>query len=155
MTKLGWQEIENVRGRVGCAFKALRALGFIARQNFLCCGGCASSQIASDFGAMPKSKQNKVRGAVFFHRQDRERLDDGGALFIRFGAIDTECKCGQENPHRASTADLSGMSTADVGDAVRIALEAEGLKVEWDGDPDKCIEVVGCAPAPIPMAVGL
>ena len=55
--------------RIGKAFAALRRQGYIARQNYLCCGTCAGAAIATDI----KEKRLKPRGAVFYTKQDRER----------------------------------------------------------------------------------
>ena len=56
------------------AFKALRSAGFIARQNFTCCGSCAGAQLSKDFAAMPPAKAVRVMGAVFFHQIGRAHV---------------------------------------------------------------------------------
>lgn len=84
-----------VRQKIGVAFRALRKSGYIARQNFMCCMGCG-------FAAMPEG----TKKAVFYHRQDADRLSSSGRCYIAWGGD------GQE---------------------IRKAFEAAGLKVEWDG----------------------
>ena len=108
------------------AFKALRSAGFIARQNFTCCSSCAGAQLSKDFGAMPTHKQARVKGAVFFHRQDGESLREGGDMCIRFGTV-------KPGDHRAEDAAIGGVAVE--------YLKAAGLAVDWDGDPARCIVV--------------
>lgn len=54
------------------AFKALRAEGFFARQNFMCCGGCGAA-------AVPAEKQDAY---VFFHSQDNARFEKGDDFYL-------------------------------------------------------------------------
>ena len=108
------------------AFKALRSEGYIARQNFTCCGSCAGAQLSDDFDKMPPAKQARVKGAVFFHRQDGEALRQGGDMCIRFGTV-------KPGDHRDE-------DTA-IGHAAVAVLAAAGLTVEWNGDAARCIIV--------------
>lgn len=114
---------------VGDAFKALRREGMIARQRFMCCGGCASAAIADDFKAMPADRRAKVAGAVYFHKQDADRMDDGGTLFVRFGRVAPD---GVE-PSRGTTEWVGAVAVARLREA--------GLRVVWDGRAESCIEV--------------
>lgn len=54
------------------AFQALRKAGYFARQNFMCCQGCA-------WNAMTDEQAEK---AVFFHRQDAEDLKEEGSCHL-------------------------------------------------------------------------
>lgn len=106
-------------------FRALRKQGFIARQNFMCCGNCAGSQIASDITEMlDKGKdRGKILGCVFYHRQDAERFRQGDDLYLAFGSVDTQ-KYGEV-----------GLPTSYVGNMVCYELAKAGIGFEWDGNP--------------------
>lgn len=114
------------------AFAQLRREGLIARQNFLCCSGCALSQIGADF-AKPR---NAIKaGFVFYHRQDTERLrpkqryvKPSETLHLRFGA--------------RPGAILEDQETVIVGRAIVDALADVGLEAKWNGDPRVTIEVL-------------
>lgn len=54
------------------AFKALRKAGYTAKQNFMCCQGCAWS-------AMSDKEAEK---AVFYHRQDSADLKESGTCYL-------------------------------------------------------------------------
>lgn len=109
-------------------FKALRRAGYIARQNFYCCNGCASGKIANDFGAMPENRRVKVQGAVYYAKQEAARMWDNNSVGLCFGQIE-------------SGAYTTDKSTMEVGqEVVKLAL-AQNLTVVWDGDTDKCIEI--------------
>ena len=109
------------------AFAALRKQGFIARQRFSCCSGCAGSELATYVGEMPAAKRAKVRGVVFYTRQDF--ANKSKFLHIKYGPVDS-AKVGKV-----------GLPTVEVGQAVFEALRAAGLNPEWDGSPDKTIIV--------------
>ena len=118
--------------KLNAAFKALRKAGLVARQNFSCCGGCAGSQIAEEFGAADEAKRAaRMKGGVYFHKQNGEALKNGGDLYVSFGQI--------EYTAADKTKIVSEMKCVDVGKlAVRIFEEA-GLKVEWSGSANFAI----------------
>lgn len=64
------------------AFAALEEEGVIARQNFTCCGTCASAEI---WGEMDDSREWK--GYIYFHQQDTESLAESGGTYIGFGSF--------------------------------------------------------------------
>lgn len=100
-------------------FKELRKAGLVARQNFMCCGGCASAELASVLEAKPAK-----RGYAFFHRQQGERLAKG----------DRRC--------------YIHYSAREGGDDLQVAMDivaAAGrvdLAVKWDGKLSSCVEVL-------------
>lgn len=110
------------KDKVKAAFKALRKIGYIARQNFLCCSGCANAQLANEVEA--KGGDLETAKHVYYHQQCndafRDKRDDltpdlHGVLFIHWQ-----------------------------GDGVEIvrALREQGLDAIWpDGDSGRCIEV--------------
>lgn len=109
------------------AFKKLRALGFVARQNFSCCNGCAGAEIAGDVAALSEGRRAHVAGAVFYTRQDTDCMYDRRGAFrgtwVTYG------------PVTCSKVGTFGLPAAEVGKAVAEALREVGLGVEWDGDP--------------------
>lgn len=143
------------------AFKALRAQGYIARANFMCCSNCAGSKVANDLGekiekAKAAGKEPKLpTGLVFYHQQDNEAVKSffgegrrwdrkGETLYLRFGQIGV-----------SGFGDV-GKETAEVGQDVCAALKAAGVEYEWDGDENSCIEVLirSAFVAPVPVLTG-
>ena len=127
--------------KLNAAFNNLRKQGFIARQNFSCCSSCAGYELASYVKELSPAKQAKVKGAITYTRQDgQDAFEDRSrrwpyhnrgprTLLIGYGPIGVH-----------GVGDF-GLPTAEVGQALKAALEAEGLQVDWDGDPDKRIAV--------------
>lgn len=117
-----------VKEKLRVAFRRLRREGFIARQSFQCCMGCALSELDSVLALSPEK-----RGAVYFHRQDAEafgRRGDHVGLHVRFtGRADDE----------------AGMLAAAA--AAVAAFADAGFSPEWSGDPDQTIW--------LPFAAGL
>ena len=62
------------------AFKALRSLGYFARQDFMCCQSCAWSEV-------PDGKEDKV---VFYHRQDKQGMLKDGECYLGWAGDGTE-----------------------------------------------------------------
>lgn len=115
--------------KVTAAFKAVRKEGLIARQNFKCCGSCAGYDLATQVEKMPEAKRQKVKGAVFYHRQDTQRMMEEECLFLNFGQIDSQ-EVGEV-----------GLPTEEVGKIVTRVFKEAGLNVEWDGDKYSRIKV--------------
>ncbi len=114
--------------RVAAAFAELEASGVVARMSFTCCQNCGAHEIGDEVppGASP-------RGYVFFHRQDAERLGEpDAALYLSYGAF--------SGPDL--TAGLHEAEALAVGNLVTHTLEANGLRVDWDGTLAKRIHVV-------------
>jgi hypothetical protein len=107
-------------------------MGYIAREDFSCCGGCAGYELtllaeeAIDRGRPAGS----IRGAVYYHRQDAERFAAGDDFYIGYGSIDS-----------VKYGDL-GLSTERVGREVVEVLGSHGVGTEWDGDGDTRIKVL-------------
>jgi hypothetical protein len=112
------------KDRISAAFKALRKLGYVARQNFMCCGSCAGAAIAEDVER--KGGNPDTAKSVYYHQQCNDAFRSG-----RYCDGDL-------------TRDLHGVLYLHwQGDAAEIiaALRAQGLKVEHDGSNVRCIEV--------------
>ncbi len=121
------------KDKLNAAFKNLRKQGFIAKQNFQCCNSCAGYEIATQVKEMPEAKRAKVKGVVTYNRQSTERAFHprwgNGHLLITYGPVTVD-EVGE-----------FGLPTVEVGNALKAALEEQGLKVKWDGNPDSCIGV--------------
>ena len=92
-----------VRARLTQAFRALRKSGYVCRQNFMCCMGCANA-------AMPEGTTK----CVFYHRQDADSLRKRGSVYLAW--------------------------TGD-GPEIFRAMEAAGLRVDWNGSDDERMKV--------------
>lgn len=115
------------------AFKILRKSGFIAKQNFQCCNSCAGYAIASHVNDKITKKQEykrKIRGAVFYNRQDTARMKKYGKLYINYGPIGT------------TGHGVVGETYEAIGSAITTVLTACNLKWEWSGNPDERILVI-------------
>ncbi len=67
---------------------------------------------------------SRFTGYCFFHRQDLERVINGGDLYLAFGSVQGDILSGKDDD------DTAGI---DVGRRVRDALERAGFAVRWDG----------------------
>lgn len=103
--------------RLTRAFTALRESGITACENFTCCVTCGQAEIG-DAG------EPDARGYVYFHSQCTDSAAAGHGLVLFYGGFD----------------DCPGTAAA-VGHEVVSALEAVGLRTEWDGDPDRAVVV--------------
>jgi len=111
-----WSDVTDA-DRLERAFAALDERGITARENFSCCRSCG-------LGEIPAAGREDARGFVFFHLQSTEGAAAGGGLSLYYGGFD-----GSEE------------TTTAVGREVAAALEEAGLTVEWDGSPDRAIEL--------------
>ncbi|MFF1627270.1 DUF6891 domain-containing protein [Streptomyces sp. NPDC058272] len=110
-----WEGVTDPE-RLTRAFETLEASGITARENFACCRGCGLAEIGAE--------REGARGFVFFHQQVTEHAADGYGLALHYGGFDE-----------------SAQTTTAVGHEVVTTLTAAGLSTEWDGNPDKAIEV--------------
>ncbi|WP_432824832.1 DUF6891 domain-containing protein [Dactylosporangium sp. CA-092794] len=104
--------------RVTAAFRRLDADGILAREGFTSTISDGRYEIHGLLRHRPEA-----RGYAFYHRQDEGTCAAGGGLLVAYGA-------------RTGDGD-----TAAVGREVAAALAAEGLDVDWDGDPASRIRV--------------
>ena len=102
--------------RLSRAFEALDASGVTARENFACCRGCGLAEIGAE--------REDARGFVFFHQQVTEHAVEGYGLALHYGGFDG-----------------SAETTSAVGHEILAALRGAGLSADWDGDPDRAIDV--------------
>ena len=104
------------------AFKNLRKRKIIARQNFLCCGGCAAAALGDK---LEEEKNADKIGAVYFHRQDNERFTDAGILMLGYGA----------RPGQGEERDKA------IGRILVEELIKAGLTPKWNGSPWQRVEI--------------
>lgn len=107
--------------RLTRAFTALREAGITARENFTCCRNCGQSEIGGE-------GEPGARGFVYFHTQCTDSAATGHGLMLLYGGFDG-----------------SSETTAAIGQEVVAALEAVGLRAEWDRDPSRAITVTPLA----------
>lgn len=94
--------------RLTAAFADLDRSGIVAREHFSCCQNCGTHEIWAE-------ADDETRGYAFFHFQDTESAVDG-ALYLSYGA-------------RADPPE----STVAIGHEIVKALEAHGLRTDWNG----------------------
>ena len=104
--------------RLTRAFEALNARGVTARENFTCCRTCGTAEIGAE-------RAEGDRGFVYFHSQCTESAAAGHGLTLLYGGFDG-----------------SADTTTAVGHEIVAALTAAGLSTQWDGNPDKAVEVI-------------
>lgn len=114
---------EAVSPRVTAAFKKLRKAGLTCLRSYKCCMGCACAALD------PKLRANGNRGAVYFHKQDASAFRKGKNLHLRFGL----------NPEKDG--DEHHDEWVKLGYEIVAAFQAEGLVVDWKGDPDFAVEL--------------
>lgn len=103
--------------KLNAGFDHLRAKdGFVGRQNFMCCQGCAWAEMSEKMKGLKKKGKKLPTGIVFYHKQDAESL--------RFGGVYLAFSCGTKD-------DTAG--TIEAGKKIVAAMQAQGLEVEWSG----------------------
>lgn len=113
-----WRQLSDA-DRLDAAFAELEAGGIVARMAFSCCGSCGAQEI---HGEVPDGVS--ARGYVFFHAQDADGLAEPDPhLYLSYGAFTDDAVADDEYEREAVA----------VGHAIRRALEANGLRVTWDG----------------------
>lgn len=113
-----WPEVTDP-DRLERAFAVLDRRGITARENFACCRSCGTGEIRGE-------GREDARGFVFFHVQGTDGVVAGHRLMLYYGGFDK-----------------SAETTAAVGREVAAVLGEAGLTVEWDGSPDRAIELTG------------
>lgn len=107
--------------RLDDAFAELNRGGIIALHN----AGMTMSDGREDVGREWQARGRAgVKGYCFYHGQDVERAVEGEGLRLAFG-------------------DLQAMAEQKkaVGEEIKACLERHGLKVDWDGNPERRLGV--------------
>lgn len=113
-----WSDVTDP-DRLERAFAALDGRGITAREHFTCCRSCGMGEIRAE-------GRDDARGFVFFHLQGTESAAAGHGLTLYYGGFDE-----------------SAETAVSVGREVAAVLGEAGLTVEWDGSPDRAIELPG------------
>ncbi len=103
------------KDRVTAAFKALRKLGYVARQHLACCSSCGSYELGEIIEA--RGGDLDTAKVVWYHRQDAEAFENG-----------------------MLTRNLMLRWSGDAAEIKRV-LETQGLLAIHNGDDSRCIEV--------------
>ncbi len=115
------------------AFAGLETVGILARQDFTCCGTCASAEIGDE-----RDDSRTWRGYVYFHTQDTDDLVESRSTYLGYGAfLDawlTEQEWDAKSPEGKDRY-YTEVTTRLMDEAQQVA-EAEGLTWEWNGDLD-------------------
>lgn len=122
MERISKTDLATGRGLLKKAFVDLRKQGFLAKQNFMCCGNCACTALGNQI----KEEPGKYIGAAYYHSQDNDRLKEYGETCIGFAPVDNDA------PDWASLL---------VGHAVKNTMLRYGLLVEWEGTSNKKLTV--------------
>jgi hypothetical protein len=132
---------ESEKDKLRAAFVCFRKLGLVARQGFMCCGGCAGAEIASRLGDKltklwntrgpdaAKRQFDKIKGCVFYTRQDADSMRYDGRVWLAYGSVDS------------TEAGEIGLPTVEVGNMIAEVLTTLGMKFEWDGNGDRKIVI--------------
>jgi len=127
MSRISEEQFRAGKALLNKAFADLRKQGIMAKQNYLCCMGCASSSLGEEIRQAHASHPNKYLGGAYYHSQDAEDLRERGFCHIGYGAA----------PDSAN----EELFALTVGQAVKLTMERHGLKVDWDGDVTQRIRV--------------
>jgi hypothetical protein len=100
------------------AFKKLRKAGLIAKQNWCCCQTCGIAAL-----------ENTTKDFVFYHKQDSDVLAQYKECHLTWGIGDVK-NCDKKK------------YTVPLGNKIcEILNSCEGVRAEWDGNPDKRIKL--------------
>ncbi len=115
------QKVKEIKLKIASAFRVVRKKGILARSNFMCCSGCAGSELS----IMAHKKSGSI-GYVFYHSQDNERLLKSGKVHIGFSS--------------------SGhVPTLRIAERLIVALQDAGLSTSWNHMESSKVEVTGVA----------
>lgn len=124
---------EEAKGKLTRAFALLRKEGFVARQRFSCCRGCAGCALATEQQEKQAAGEKLPKSYVYYTKQEGFISTYGGEhatkLYLSFGDFTSE---GQGEP-----TDTSGYTIVK-------ALKEAGLEFQWNGNPESCIVVDPC-----------
>ncbi|MEU7591000.1 hypothetical protein AB0A95_32490 [Micromonospora sp. NPDC049230] len=136
----GWGE---VRSNLTRAFAELNELGWLARENFSCCGTCASAEIHDE-----RDDSRHWHGYVWYHQQDTESLiaSGDGSVYLGYGAypsVDFDevayADLSEAEQQAHYQADLERL----LDDVVFPVLRRHGMRVEWNRQQFRRVLVTG------------
>lgn len=125
-----WQELPKTP--LTQAFEALAERGIVARENFTCCGTCASAEIGGE-----RDDSRQWRGYIYYHQQDTDRLIDDRSTYIGYGAF-VDAYMSEAEWTALSDSERDAQYQVIVGklmhEEVIPVLEQHGAVVTWNGD---------------------
>jgi hypothetical protein len=105
------------------AFKGLLDQGILAKPNHMCCMSCATASLGGELDQKPE-----LVGIAYYHEQDDEGVRE-------------QCERGDTGSLYVGYSSREDGDMVAIGNAVKAALEAKGLTVEWNGDPGQRLVV--------------
>lgn len=132
-----------VRGNLTAAFAELTDRGVLARENFACCGTCASAEIHDE-----RDDSRHWRGYLWYHQQDTDSLIDSpdGAVYLGYGvyppadfdeaAYDALTEAEQEARYQRDLEQL-------MDDVVFPVLHEHGMRTTWNRKQSTRVLVTG------------
>ncbi|WP_229070943.1 hypothetical protein [Actinoplanes sp. DH11] len=133
----------TVRSNLTAAFDELNAAGVLARENFSCCGTCASAEIHDE-----RDDSRHWRGYVWYHRQDTESLisSEGGSVYLGYGVYppagfdeDAYAALPEAEQQASYQKDLELL----LDETVFPALRRHGMNIQWNRRQTTRILVTG------------
>ena len=113
------------------AFALLRKEGLIAKQNFSCCGSCASYEIGEQARKRAKKFGKYPKGCVFYNRQSTQGMYETGTVYLSYSGFET----------RNGKLRKECLSDTEIGELIVDKMSEVGLATDWNGDPAKCVMV--------------
>jgi hypothetical protein len=141
----------TVRGNLTRAFAELNELGVVARENFSCCGTCASAEIHDE-----RDDSRHWQGYLWYHQQDTESLlaSEDGQVYLGYGVYPT-ADFDEAAYSALPEAEQQARYQADLErllDEVAFpVLRRHGMRVEWNRKQSQRVRVTGAQwYAPLP-----
>lgn len=133
----------EVRSNITDAFDELNAAGVVARQDFACCGSCASAEIHDE-----RDDSRTWKGWVWYDQQDTESLveSDDGTVYIGYGAYPAEDfdEAAYEKLKKKQKVAIYEQDVKNLlHETVFPILTKHGIEISWDGDLDTRILLSG------------
>ena len=120
-----YRKAERAHEKLNEALKECRKeLKIYARKSFSCCGSCGSYELAN------KCDETGKKGYLFYSRQSKDNLTEGGRVYFNFSAQD-----------KTLGDDAQDDLTKKLGENVVRIFKKNGVNVEWDGNTNTAILV--------------
>jgi hypothetical protein len=123
--------VDELREKIGLAFKDLRKANLICRKS-VSYEGSAAACMMDDFAEKAVREGKTVNGTVFYTGEDNKMMiEKHGQIVISFGG-DHELMRSVRHPEMVEE-EHEGFSCESVGWMIKFALEKHGLVTEWNG----------------------
>lgn len=119
------------RSRLTEAFDELANIGVVARQDFSCCGNCASAEIWDE-----RDASRTWRGYVYFHQQDTDSIIEDRATYLGYGVFPDSLYTEKEWEALPSTERETRYErhVRELMAEVREIFERHQIEMAWTGD---------------------